>query len=279
MCTRPCFPGRISTKAPNSLTPLTTLSLYTLPTSGSSMEDRSSSFALWTDVPDGPVTLTIPASLSISISVLVDSVMNLMFFPPGPMALPTKRAAIGNVSMRGAFSGSSPRGAGEHAPMRESTLRRPTSAASSACRRMSVVMPSRLTSIWNAVMHVSSPPTLKSMSPSASSLPRMSVRMMVSSPSDSGSRRPIATPATTRFSGTPASSIAKHPAQTDAMEELPFDSVMLLSTRTTYGHDELSGMVGMSARSARLPCPSSRRPGAPMRPTSPTELGGKKYCR
>ena len=29
---------------------------------------------------------------------------------------------------------------------------------------------------------------------------------------------------------------------------------------------------------ARLPCPTSRRPGAPTRPVSPTDDGGKEYC-
>ena len=36
-----------------------------------------------------------------------------------------------------------------------------------------------------------------------------------------------------------------------------------------------SGMMGVSARCASWPWPTSRLPGAPTRPVSPTELGGK----
>ena len=42
----------------------------------------------------------------------------------------------------------------------------------------------------------------------------------------------MATPATGAASGTPASSIARVPPHTDAMEEEPLDSVMVDSTRT-----------------------------------------------
>ena len=43
--------------------------------------------------------------------------------------------------------------------------------------------------------------------------------------------RPIATPATGDFSGTPASIIDSEPPQTDAIEEEPFDSVISDTTR------------------------------------------------
>ena len=43
--------------------------------------------------------------------------------------------------------------------------------------------------------------------------------------------RPIATPATGAFSGTPASIIASEPPQTDAIDDEPFDSRMSETTR------------------------------------------------
>ena len=62
--------------------------------------------------------------------------------------------------------------------------------------------------------------TLKSISPRASSEPRMSLRI-IGSPSPPQSFvfniKPMATPATDPFSGTPASSIAKQPPQTEAI--------------------------------------------------------------
>ena len=44
--------------------------------------------------------------------------------------------------------------------------------------------------------------------------------------------RPIATPATGAFSGTPASIIASDPPHTDAIDDEPFDSRMSETTRT-----------------------------------------------
>jgi len=58
----------------------------------------------------------------------------------------------------------------------------------------------------------------------------------------------------------PASSMAKQPPHTEAMELEPLLSVMVLSTRTVYGNTSWGGMMGSSARSASSPCPSSRRP-------------------
>ena len=57
--------------------------------------------------------------------------------------------------------------------------------------------------------------------------------------------------------GTPASCSARHPAHTDAMEDDPLLSVMVLSRRTVNGNCSSGGMMGASARSARLPCPTS----------------------
>jgi len=76
--------------------------------------------------------------------------------------------------------------------------------------------------------------------------------------------------------GTPASKRASVPAQTVAMEDEPLLSVMVLSRRHTNGNSASLGMMGASARSAKLPCPTSRREAPPVRPVSPTEEGGKK---
>jgi|TARA_B110000114_G_scaffold182636_2_gene222313 hypothetical protein len=76
--------------------------------------------------------------------------------------------------------------------------------------------------------------------------------------------------------GTPASCSARHPAHTVAMDELPLLSVMVLSRRTVNGKSASDGIIGASARSAKFPCPTSRRFAGPMRPVSPTDEGGKK---
>ena len=76
--------------------------------------------------------------------------------------------------------------------------------------------------------------------------------------------------------GTPASWSARQPAHTVAMDDDPLLSVMVLSSRTTNGNSSSLGMTGESARSARFPCPISRRFAAPIRPVSPTLEGGKK---
>jgi hypothetical protein len=108
----------------------------------------------------------------------------------------------------------------------------------------------------------------------------MSVSTTCSAAAELSKSKPIATPATGREIGTAASMSARQPPQTDAIDDEPHDMVMSDSMRTVYGKSALLGSAGSSARSARLPWPTSRRPGAPPnRPTSPTEKGGKLYCR
>ena len=63
----------------------------------------------------------------------------------------------------------------------------------------------------------------------------------------------------------------ERPPHTVAIELEPLDSVMSDSTRIVYGNSSRLGSIGRSARQASLPWPTSRRPGAPKRPTSPTE--------
>ena len=51
-------------------------------------------------------------------------------------------------------------------------------------------------------------------------------------PVSSSMMRPMATPATGAFKGTPASIMASAPPHTDAIDEEPFDSRMSDTTRT-----------------------------------------------
>ena len=83
-------------------------------------------------------------------------------------------------------------------------------------------------SIWMAVTPFLVPQTLKSMSPRWSSSPRMSERTAYLSPS---MIRPIAMPATGDLIGTPASMSDRHPPQTAAIEDEPFDSSVSLTMR------------------------------------------------
>src|ERR1044071_6778379 len=100
----------------------------------------------------------------------------------------------------------------------------------------------------------------------------MSVRIAYLLPSIT---RPIATPATGAFMGTPASIKASEPPHTVAIDDEPFDSVISDTMRIVYGNVVSSGRAASSARRANAPCPISRRPGLPKRPVSPTEYGGK----
>ena len=113
--------------------------------------------------------------------------------------------------------------------------------------------------------------------PSASSSPKMSVRITGLSPSCSPRIKPIATPAMEVLRGTPtlvntqpfihihfhyvitcthynkpASSIAIQQAQTVAMLELPQLSVISDSARIEYGNTSPGGMLGSSARSDNI---------------------------
>ena len=94
---------------------------------------------------------------------------------------------------------------------------------------ISSVMPVILMSICSEVTPFSVPATLKSMSPRWSSSPRMSDSTAKPLPS---LIRPMAMPATGRFSGTPASISASEVPHTVAIDEEPLDSVISDTTRT-----------------------------------------------
>ena len=110
---------------------------------------------------------------------------------------------------------------------------------------ISNVMDVILMSICRLVMPTSVPATLKSMSPRWSSSPRMSDS--TANPRSS-LIRPIAIPATGRFSGTPASISASELPQTVAIEDEPLLSVISLTTRIVYGNSVLAGSSGRTAR-------------------------------
>ena len=85
-------------------------------------------------------------------------------------------------------------------------------------------MPSSLVSSCSAVTNSLVPATLKSMSPNASSAPRMSVSATYwVSPSTVSEIRPIAMPATGAFSGTPALSSDIVEAQTEPIDVEPLE--------------------------------------------------------
>ena len=85
----------------------------------------------------------------------------------------------------------------------------------------------------------------------------------------------MAIPETGALIGTPPSINANVPAQTVAIEEDPFDSRISLTNRMVYGQSAVSGRTPFNARSARFPCPTSRRLVPLNGRSSPVENGGK----
>ena len=149
--------------------------------------------------------------------------------------------------------------------------KRPSLACANATCIISLVIPWTLMSICKAVIPFAVPATLKSISPKWSSSPKMSVKTAKRLPSRI---KPIATPATCAFTGTPASIIARQPPQTEAIEDEPLDSVISETTRMLYAKSSALGNTGINARLAKRPWPISRRLGLPTRPVSPVANGG-----
>src|SRR5204862_7903227 len=103
--------------------------------------------------------------------------------------------------------------------------------------------------------------------------PRMSVR---TTKLPSGSlMRPIAAPATGALIGTPASMRASVEPHVEAIDVEPFEVTHSDTRRITYGNSSWLGRTGTSARSARWPCPMSRRDGPRIGLFSPVLYGGK----
>mmetsp|Transcript_2325 Transcript_2325/g.7113 ORF Transcript_2325/g.7113 Transcript_2325/m.7113 type:complete len:240 (+) Transcript_2325:3570-4289(+) len=226
--------------------------------------------------PPGPVIVTFPESSTSMDDTPVFSTIFLIVSPPLPITLPINFGLTDILEICGAYAPILPLGAGLDFSISPKTCTIPSLASSSALRMTSKVIPSTLISIWNAVNPSESPAHLKSMSPKASSDPRISVSMIASGCFSSPRINPMATPATFLLIGTPASCNAKHPPQTVAMLELPLLSVTVLSILIVNGKSSPFGIIGNNALSAKFPCPISRRLAPPTRPHSPTELGGKK---
>ena len=222
-----------------------------------------------------------PSSATSILAKLKSSIMARICFPPGPITFPIESSDIFIWSTLGTVAGSTGRGSAKAFSISPNICSRPTLAWSNALAMVSNVNPSHLISSWNVVIPSLLPATLKSIVPKASSVPNISDTITAFSsdtPPLSPNNIPIAIPAIGLLIGTPASINARHPPHTDAMELEPLLSVTKLSTRIVYGNSSLLGKVGINARSARLPCPTSLRP-VNTRPVSPTQLGGNVYCK
>ena len=100
-----------------------------------------------------------------------------MTLPLGPMTSPILSMGISKEMIFGADSATSARGSAMAPAMTSRMVRRASLAWRSALVSTSSGRPSILVSSWRAVTTSLVPATLKSMSPKASSAPRMSVRV------------------------------------------------------------------------------------------------------
>ena len=156
-------------------------------------------------------------------SAPVSSWIWLIILPFGPMTSPILSTGTFTAMTRGAF-GDISSGTSMASAMTSRIARRASRAWFSAPARTDAGMPSSLVSSWIAVTNSRVPATLKSMSPKASSAPRMSVSAANRvSPSTSSEMRPIAMPATGARSGTPALSSDRVDAQTEPIEVEPLE--------------------------------------------------------
>ncbi len=205
---------------------------------------------------------------SMSMEAPVSAVMALMFLPPGPITSRIFSGLMYTTASCGARGESSGRGAESTSAMRPRIWILASWAWRRAWRMTAWGMPVILMSIWMPVTPSAVPATLKSMSPMASSSPRMSVRTRKSSPSLIS---PMAMPATGSLMGTPASIRARDAPHTEAMDEEPLDSMTWETTRMVKGNSSGPGRTGTMDRSARAPWPISRREGPRSIFTSPTQ--------
>ena len=158
----------------------------------------------------------------------VSSVIELIILPLGPMTSPILSTGTLIVVIRGAY-GLISSGSSIASAMTSRIVIRASLACASAPASTLEGMPSSLVSSCNAVTKSLVPAHLKSMSPNASSAPRMSVsvtkRRSTPPPSTSTSSetRPIAMPATGAFNGTPALSSDSVEAHTEPIDVDPFE--------------------------------------------------------
>ena len=129
------------------------------------------------------VTMPCTPSSSTLMSAPVSLWIVLITLPLGPMTSPTLSRGIVIVVIFGAVAATSVRGAEIAAFITSRICSRATLACSRAAARTSAGMPSIFVSSWRAVIASAVPATLKSMSPKASSAPRMSVNVVYVPPS------------------------------------------------------------------------------------------------
>ena len=181
MCMSPSRPGRMLMNAPN-LVMDTTLPMYTAPfsTFGGSRINSIRRRASVTAAPSTEPMDTVPTmpSSSTEMSAPVSCWIWLMTLPLGPMTSPILSMGISKLTIFGAVSLTSVRGLEMVAFMTFRIAKRASLACCRAAANTSAGMPSILVSSCNAVTKSAVPATLKSMSPKASSDPRMSVRVV-----------------------------------------------------------------------------------------------------
>ena len=139
------------------------------------MRRRASSTA----VPSLAPMVTVPTmpSSSTAMSAPVSCCRALMTLPLGPMTSPILSIGISKETIFGADSATSVRGSAMAPAITSRMVSRASLAWSSALVSTSSGSPSILVSSCRAVTTSLVPATLKSMSPKASSAPRMSVRV------------------------------------------------------------------------------------------------------
>ena len=183
--------------------------------------------AAWS-APSPPVIepmCTVPSSW-MSMSAPVSAMISLIRLPLGPITSPILSTGIWMLMIRGALTFTSSRGASIAVSITSRIWNLASRACFSASASTSPGSPVTFMSSWIAVTNSRVPATLKSMSPSASSAPRMSVRV---TNLPSSAIMPIAMPATGALIGTPASISESVEPHTEAIEVEPLE----LSTSET----------------------------------------------
>ena len=171
---------------------------------------------------------TVPSSW-MSMSAPVAAMISLIRLPLGPITSPILSTGIWMLMMRGALALTSSRGIAIAPSMTSRIVKRASRACWSAPASTSPGSPVTFMSSWIAVTNSRVPATLKSMSPNASSAPRMSVSV---TNLPSSAIMPIAMPATGALIGTPASISDSVEPQTLAIEVEPFELSTSLTSRS-----------------------------------------------
>ena len=174
-------------------------------------------------------TMPTAPSSSTLMSAPVSDWMALITLPLGPITSPIFSTGISKEEIFGAVSRTSGLGSMMVSAITSRMSRRAECACRSASASTDAGMPEIFVSSWSAVMKSVVPATLKSMSPKASSAPRMSVRV---TQAPSAWTRPMATPATGALIGTPASINDRVDPHTDAIELDPLDAITSDTVRT-----------------------------------------------